>query len=139
MSLPPGYSLRDGADAVAAQSFLANSYWNKGISIDQVQLALENSTAVSVWADNQQVAMARVVSDLITIAYLNDVYVLPEHQGRGLATAMLDRLRNLPQFAKVGRWLLFTKDAQPFYSKQGWREYPWPTRTMIIDHKVFPA
>ena len=137
-ALPEGYSLQYGADAVAAQAFLTHSYWNKGATREQVKRSLEHSTAVSVWFDGEQVGMARVVSDRFTIAYLNDVYVLPQHRGKGLARAMIERLRADPAFADVGRWLLFTKDAQEFYAAAGWREYPWPQRTMIIDSKVFP-
>ena len=136
--LPSGYTLQECADVDAAQAFLAASYWNKGISREAMQLALDNSVAVSVWTEGVQVGMARVVSDRVTIAYINDVYVLEGHRGQGLASAMIAYLRTRPAFAGVGRWLLFTKDAQPFYTGLGWREYPWPERTMIVDDKVFP-
>ena len=136
--LPPGYTLRDGADAAAAQTFLVDSYWNKGVGVDEVALSLAHSLAVSVWHDGGQVGMARVVSDRVTIAYLNDVYVLDAHRGKGLARAMVQYLRALDVLQGVGRWLLFTKDAQDLYAQLGWREYPWPERTMIVDHKVFP-
>ena len=137
-ALPEGYSLQDGADPDAAQAFLVDSYWNRGATREQVKRSLDHSTAVSAWFEGRQVGMARVVSDRFTIAYLNDVYVLPQHRGQGLARAMIESLRADPAFADVGRWLLFTKDAQEFYAATGWREYPWPERTMIIDPKVFP-
>ena len=137
-ALPAGYELRDGADALAAQAFLVDSYWNKGISVEAVQSSINNSMVVSAWFGERQVGMARVVSDRVTIAYLNDVYVLPGHRGRGVAAAMIATLRAREEFAEVGRWLLFTKDSQSFYARQGWRAYPWPERTMIIDDKVFP-
>ena len=137
-ALPNGYDLRTGADAAAAQAFLAGSYWNEGVTLKQVELALSHSASVSVWHDGVQVGTARVVSDRVTIAYLNDVYVLPQHRGKGLARAMVDVLRDDPAFAEVGRWLLFTKDAQDLYAAAGFRQYPWPERTMIVDEKVFP-
>ena len=138
VELSTGYALREGADPAAAHAFLVDSYWNRGISRDQVALALDHSVSVSVWQAGAQVGMARVVSDRVTIAYLNDVYVLEAHRGRGLAAALIANLRARPEFSEVGRWLLFTKDAQGFYAGYGWREYPWPERTMIIDPKVFP-
>ena len=132
-----GYTLRDDADARAAHAFLERAYWSVGITLAEVETALSHSLVVSAWHDGVQVGMARVVSDRVSIAYVNDVYVLPAHVGRGLAGAMLEHLRNLPELAGVGRWLLFTKDAQALYAAHGWREYPWPDRTMIIDPKVF--
>ena len=137
-NLPTGYELREGADARAAQTFLVDSYWNKGITPDEIALALAHSFAISIWHAGQQVGMARVVSDRVTIAYLNDVYVLKQHRGKGLATAMIEYVRSRPEFEGVGRWLLFTKDAQPLYRALGWQEYLWPSRTMIVDHTVFP-
>ena len=78
------------------------------------------------------------MTDRVTLAYLNDVYVLPEHGGKGVAQAMLTHLRGRPELQEIGRWALFTKDAQSLYEKFGWKQYPWPERMMIIDPKVFP-
>ena len=81
--------------------------------------------------------MARVLTDHVTFAYLHDVYVLPEHGGLGIAKFMLRQLLDRPDLQGVGRWALFTKDAQSLYAQFGWRQYPWPERMMIIDPKVF--
>lgn len=45
------------------------------------------------------VGFARVISDQVTIAYLTDVYVLKEHQGKGLGRWMLERVNEV-----VERW-----------------------------------
>ena len=137
-ALPPGYDLRMGADPVAAHSVLTESYWAEGISLEQVRRALAASFVVSVWANGQQVGMARVLTDHVTFAYLHDVYVLPEHGGMGVAQAMLGYLHGHPELQGIGRWALFTQDAQSLYAKFGWKQYPWPERLMIIDPKVFP-
>lgn len=83
--------------------------------------------------------MARVLTDYVTFAYVNDVYVLPEHSGQGLAKVLLGHLRAHPDLQEIGRWALFTKDAQSLYAQFGWKQYPWPERMMIIDPKVFSA
>ena len=137
--LPAGYELREGADSVAAHAFLTESYWAKGISLEQVRRALAASFVVSVWVDGQQVGMARVLTDHVTFAYLNDVYVLPEHGGKGIAQAMLSHVHGHPELKDIARWALFTKDAQGLYEHFGWKQYPWPERMMIIDPKVFPS
>ena len=136
--MPPEYSLREGGDPVAAHAFLTTSYWASGITLDQVRKSFEHSLLVSVWTDNSQVGMARIVTDQVTFAYLNDVYVLPEHTGKGLAGAMIVYLKTHPSLQGIRRWTLFTQDAQKLYSRFGWKQYPWPERMMIIDAKVFP-
>ena len=139
IALPPGYELRESADPVAAQAVLTASYWAKGITLKQVERAFAASLLVSVWADRAQVGMARVLTDYVSLAYLHDVYVLPEQGGKGIATAMLAHLHDHADLQDIARWALFTKDAQTLYAKFGWKQYPWPERMMIIDPKMFPA
>lgn len=41
------------------------------------------------------IGLARVVTDYVTIAYLTDVFVLPEYQRRGLAAWMMRGVREM--------------------------------------------
>jgi GNAT superfamily N-acetyltransferase len=136
IGLSAGYSLQDGADAVVAHAFLTESYWAKGTTLDTVQRSIVGSICVSVWFDGIQVGMARVISDRATFAYLTDVYVVQEHQGKGLAQAMLTYLLGHPELQELGRWALFTKDAQSLYARFGWAQYPMPERMMVIDNRL---
>ncbi len=138
IALPADYSLREGADATAAHAFLTNSYWANGITHDTVARSLNASLTVSVWHSDAQVAMARVISDYATFAYVNDVYVLDAHRGRGIGKAMIGWLRAHPRLQGLARWALYTKDAQGLYAQFGWRQYPYPDRMMIIDPVIFP-
>ncbi len=137
-TLPAGYELREGADPVAAHRTLTESYWAQGISLEKVERSFANSMLVSVWFDGAQIAMARVLTDHVSFAYLHDVYVLAEHGGKGIAKAMLTYIHRHPELQDIARWALYTKDAQSLYAQFGWREYPWPERMLIIDPKVFP-
>ncbi|KAL1986091.1 hypothetical protein VTN96DRAFT_6988 [Rasamsonia emersonii] len=38
----------------------------------------------------EQIGLARLITDTVTFAYLTDVYILPEYQGRGLGAWMMD-------------------------------------------------
>ena len=40
-------------------------------------------------AGPKQIGLARLITDYVTIAYLTDVYVLEEYQGKGLGTWLL--------------------------------------------------
>ena len=61
---------------------LTEIYWSKGIDLATVARFLGHSFCVGVYADRVQVALTRVITDFTTFAYLTDVYVEKEHQGR---------------------------------------------------------
>lgn len=134
--LPEGYRLSfDPADAnaAAAHAFLARSYWSPGISFETVRRAMQHSLCCTVHDAGGQVAMARVISDLATFAYLTDVYVLEDHQGQGIAQAMLRALLRHPDLQGLGRWTLFTRDAHSLYARFGWKAMEHPERAMLLD------
>ena len=100
IELPDGYELvsdQGAIDPVAAHDYLSGSYWSPGIPYETVSRALANSLCVAVRYDGAQVAMARVVTDRATFAYLADVYVLDEHRGKGLSKAMLAHFHSHPE------------------------------------------
>lgn len=80
--------------------------------------------------------MARVISDQATYAYLTDVYVLEDHQGQGIAQAMLRALLDYPGLQGLGRWMLFTRDAHSLYARFGWKPMEHPERAMLLDFPV---
>lgn len=135
--LPAGYELTDNKariDPVAAHAYLTESYWAKGIPFETVARALDGSLVVAVLHEGRQVAMARIVSDFATFAYLADVYVLEDHRGLGLSKAMMAFLIDHPRLQGLRRWALYTKDAQGLYGQFGFVEYPWPDRMMVREN-----
>jgi ribosomal protein S18 acetylase RimI-like enzyme len=120
--LPEGYELDDDAGRVdldAVHDFLANhSYWAAGRPRETVeQLVREATRIVALYHKGRQVGFSRAVSDGVSFAYLADVYVLPEHRGRGLGEAMV---REMVEAAGWNvRWLLHTGDAHSLYRRVG--------------------
>jgi ribosomal protein S18 acetylase RimI-like enzyme len=120
--LPEGYELDDDADRVdldAVHDFLANhSYWAAGRPRETVErLVREATRVVGLYHQGAQVGFSRAVSDGVSFAYLADVYVLPEHRGRGLGEAMV---REMVEAAGWDvRWLLHTGDAHSLYRRVG--------------------
>jgi GNAT superfamily N-acetyltransferase len=136
-ALPPGYELTDDRariDAAAAHAYLTRSYWSPGIPLETVARAIANSLTVAVFRGGAQVAMARLVTDYATMAYLADVYVLEEHRGRGLSKAMIAHLHARPDLQGLRRWLLFTRDAHSLYEQFGWKGLAHPERAMLQDN-----
>ena len=68
-----------------------------------------------------QIGLARLVTDYTTFAYLTDVYVLPEEQGKGLGTWLIECVKEVVDgMEDLRRCLLICSEGGPeeFYSKE---------------------
>lgn len=78
---------------------------------------------VSARDDGRLVGLARLVGDGLTIVYLQDILVHPDHQRAGLGRALLERV--LAPYADVRQKVLITDDEpgqRAFYEAMGFRE-----------------
>lgn len=126
--LGDGYELDDDPgriDVDAVHEFIStDSYWGRGRPWERVERAIRGSTrVVGLYHGNrseiaQQVGFARAVTDWVIVAYLADVYVLPEHRGRGLGLELVRETIDGGPSSEM-RWLLHTADAQGLYAKLG--------------------
>ena len=120
--LGDGYELDDDAarvDIDAVHAFLTTAYWAEGRPRETVErLVREASRVVGLYANGAQVGFCRAVTDNNSFVYLADVYVLPEHRGRGLGLELVREMVEHGPYAKV-RWLLHTRDMHRLYEKIG--------------------
>ncbi|NLT30453.1 MAG: GNAT family N-acetyltransferase [Propionibacterium sp.] len=81
------------------------------------------------------VGLARVVGDGLTIVYLQDILVDPEHQRAGVGRRLLQRV--LEPFAEVRQQVLITDDEsrqRAFYEAMGFteiRDLEYPIRAFV--------
>ena len=121
--LPGGYELdddRDRVDVAELHRFLSTeAYWALGRTREKVErLVRESSRVVGLYHEGGLVGFARAVSGGVAFAYLADVYVLPEHRGRGLGLELVREAVEGSPFAER-KWLLHTRDAHALYEKLG--------------------
>ena len=65
---------------------IGNSYWAAGIPAPVLRKAIDNSLCFAILlASGQQVGFARMITDRATFAYLADVFIVADHQGKGLS------------------------------------------------------
>ena len=120
--LERGYELDDDPERVdldAVWGFLSTeAYWGRERSKEDVARQIrEAARVVGLYHEGRQVGFARVHSDG-RLAYLADVYVLPEHRGHGLGVELVrEAVNDGPQ--RGLRWLLHTKDAHGLYERFG--------------------
>ena len=104
-------------------AYLHSSYWAEGIPLETVARSVEHSLCFGAYLGDAQVGFARVVSDYATFMYLADVFVLEEHQGQGIATALLQAVFSHAQLQGLRTSLLLTKDAHKLYEAFGFEVF----------------
>ena len=119
-------------DFATVHAWLTETYWSPGITREKVEQAARHSAVVAgvYCPQGQQVGYCRAVSDRTRFAWLADVYVHPEHRGRGVARAMVSFLLNHPDLIDVGGWWLATLDAHGVYASLGFTAPAHPERLM---------
>ena len=120
-------------DLAAVHAFLVHAYWCEGVPREVLARAIANSLCFSLLEEGSgQVGLARVCTDSATFAYLMDVYVLPDHGGKGLGRWLIECVMDHPRLAGLRRFLLITRDAHGLYSPFGFRPLAHPERYMEI-------
>ena len=119
-------------DPPAIHRYLATSYWAEAIPLETVERSLRQSVCFGLYGPEGQVGLARVITDQATFAYLCDVYVLPEHQGRGLGRWLMECVLASPRLQGLRRWMLVTRDAHALYEGVGFRAPANPAGIMEI-------
>ena len=125
----------DAMDLDIIHGFLCESYWSPGISKEMVENAMRNSLPFGLYVNNEQVGYARIISDYTTFAYLADVFILPDYQGRGLGKYLLTAIHQHHNLQGLRRWLLATHDAHGLYKQFGWTGLDQPDYFMSFTSK----
>lgn len=120
-------------DLPSIHQFLSTqAYWSLNIPFTTVKRSVENSLCFGVYFGPQQVGFARVITDYATIAYLGDVFIIPEHRGKGLSKKLVDEIMTHPDLQGMRRWILLTGDAHGLYRQFGWEPITKPELYMEI-------
>jgi GNAT superfamily N-acetyltransferase len=118
-------------DIALVHRFLSEqSSWAKGISLELVQRSIANSLCFGGFLDHHQIAFARVISDYTTFANLVDVFVLPEHRGKGFSKLLMEAVFAHPQLQGLRRFTLATGDAHGLYAQYGFTAPRFPQSLM---------
>ena len=123
----------DELDVALIHRFLSTrSTWARAIPRDLVERAIAHSLCFGGYLGREQVAFARVVTDYATYGNLVDVFVLPEHRGRGHAKALMRAVMAHPDLQGLRRFTLNTVDAPGLYAGFGFAAPTRPQTAMEI-------
>jgi GNAT superfamily N-acetyltransferase len=123
---------RSRLDLVLIHDFLRSSYWSPGVPLAVVEKAIRNSLCFGAFLHGQQVGFGRVVTDFATIAYIADVFVMPEHRRRGISKTLIRAIIAHPELQGLRRILLATRDAHGLYPQFGFQPLTHPEHFMSI-------
>ncbi|KAI4614218.1 uncharacterized protein J4E87_009615 [Alternaria ethzedia] len=100
-------------------------FWAKPLSFTDLSTMLDNSLTLGVYSVSdgvkKPIGMARFITDYTTLAYLTDVYLIPEHQGQGLGKWLIACCREICAGMENLRWMVLLtggEQAQALYRKE---------------------
>ena len=137
MQAPRHYEIstdRSRLDVALIHDFLRSSYWAQGIPRAVVERSIQHSLCFGAFLGGRQVGFARVISDFASIAYVADVFVVPEHRGRGISKLLMRAIIEHPDLQGLRRILLATRDAHGLYAQFGFEPLTHPEHFMTL-HK----
>ena len=110
---------RSRIDVGTSLRLLHGTFWAAGMDRADLARAIRNSVCLGVYEHGRQVALARVVTDLATYAYLTDVVVAEDYRQRGIGSWMVEVILAHPSLQRLRRIALLTRDAQSLYARYG--------------------
>ncbi len=135
MAAPEGYEFSFETrrmDLDLIHGFLRDSYWARGIVRSVVGQSVRQSLCCGAFLAEGQIGFGRLITDRATFAYLADVFVLPDHRRRGVASEITRRLIEHPDLRTVRRILLSTHDAHSLYRRLGFSSLEHADRYLTI-------
>src|SRR2546423_8524940 len=137
MPAPVHYEIstdRSRLDVTLIHEFLRSSYWAQGIPRAVVEKSIEHSLCFGAFLDGRQVGFARVITDFASFAYLADVFVVPEHRGRGISKMLIRAILEHPELQGLRRFLLATPRPPKLFAHFGFQPLTHPEDFMTV-HK----
>lgn len=123
-------SNKNDMDMELIYNFIHNSYWGKSRTFEEQKKAVENTLNFGLFHNDKQIAFTRVMTDFVFFAYILDVFVINEYQGKGLSKLLMHNILNHEPIKNVDKWILATRDAHGLYAKFGFETIKNPNMIM---------
>jgi len=117
-------------DIERISDWLATTYWASERSKEMIIKSIENSLCFGLYGEDGQAGFVRVVSDYATISWVCDVFVAPEHRGKGLSKWLMEVMVEHPDIRHTSM-ILATRDAHGLYEQYGFTRRDMMRRPVI--------
>lgn len=126
MSINGGFTLfyisseKENIQIEEVKRLLGQTYWAQNRTEDLIKLSIANSECYGAYLKNtnRQIALARVVTDYVSVFYICDVVVDQEYRGNGIGKELIHAIVSDERFINL-RGLLATSQAHKLYEKYG--------------------
>lgn len=119
-------------DIVYITDFIAQTYWAKDRTMENMRTCIENSLNFGVFLDGKQIGYARVVTDYYQFAYLMDVFIDEKYRGKGYSKMLMKHILECNALKDVRVIRLATVDAHGLYKQFGFTELSKPENMMEL-------
>lgn len=138
---PDVYEIHDGdvlistdkarIDVPLVFDFLHNrAYWSKGVPRERVERGIEHAMCFGAYREGAQLGFARVITDITTMAYICDLFVVEAARGQGIGKKIMRAILAHPELQTIRRFMLATHDAHELYSRFGFTPLSHPEYMM---------
>ncbi len=118
-----GYLFYDGKRGVSPeelQDLYRFTHWGRSRSVEQIGRMIEGtSMCFSVRHEGRLVAFCRLLTDFVFRGSIWDILVHPDHQGKGLGSALLDYVLDHPAVRPIPLISTYSSDLVPFLGRLG--------------------
>ena len=112
--------------------FLSQTYWAEGRTKEKMQVLIDNSLNFGVYLNEEQIGYARMVTDYGQFAYLMDVFIIPEHRGKGYSKQLMEFILDHEVLKEIPVIRLATRDAHNLYRQFGFTPLSKPENMMEL-------
>ncbi len=119
------------------QSLFLAINWQSGKYPNHLFKALMNSqTVATAWCDGKLVGLARAIDDGSMLAYVHYVLVLPEFQGCGIASRLIQMIKD--KYHDFFYIEVMPEDRRnvPFYEHCGFNVMPYGASLQIVNSNI---
>ena len=122
-------------DIAYITDFIAQTYWAKDRTMENMRTCIENSLNFGVFLAGKQIGYARVVTDYFQFAYLMDVFIDEKYRGKGYSKMLMKHILEYEPLKHIKMWRLATQDAHGLYKQFGFTELSKPENMMELFRK----
>ncbi len=111
---------------------LWSTHWACDRPKETIEKSIKNSMCFGILSDGWQIGFARVITDYATFAYISDVVIDENFQGKGFGSWIIESILDHPDLADIPQWRLKTTNAKPFYKKLGFSDLSYAHKYVEI-------
>ena len=132
---------RNLLDFAVIYTFISlETYWGRGRSREAMEKAMNHSTyCFGVYHEKEgvrkQIGFARVISDLVTIGYIADVFILRDYQRQGIGKWLIQTIVNHPELKTIPKFILFTRTPE-FYTHADFKIFDQSSQRKFMERKI---